>query len=114
MKNNFIEGYKFGNIKINGEVYTDDVILLGDEVKDGWWRKKGHQLSVDDLQKIIDFEPDLLIIGTGSSGRLSVPKPIKSKLDFKIKSVPTKKACEIYNKELKKGKKIAGAFHLTC
>ena len=109
-----IEDYSFGKIVIDGKHYTDDVILLKEKVIDGWWRKKGHQLSVDDLQKIIDFEPDLLIIGTGSSGRLSVPNSIQSKVGFKIKSVPTKKACEIYNKELQKGKKIAGAFHLTC
>jgi len=114
MKNNFIEGYKFGKIKINGEVYTDDVILLGDEVKEGWWRKKGHQLSIEDLQEIIDYDPELLIIGTGSAGRLTVPDSMKTKVDFKILFYPTEKACKVYNKKLSKHENIAGAFHLTC
>ncbi len=114
MRNKFIEGYKFGKIKINDKVYTDDVILLGDQVKEGWWREKGHQLSINDLQKVIDFEPDLLIIGTGSAERLSVPGSLNSNVEFKIKSYPTEKACKVYNEELKKDKKVAGAFHLTC
>jgi len=111
---NLIEDYSFGKIVIDGKYYTDDVILLGEKVIDGWWRKKGHQLSIDDLQKIVDFKPDLLIIGTGNSGRLRVPKSLETKLDFKIKSLPTKKACKIYNDEVKKDRRVSGAFHLTC
>ncbi|MFO7791943.1 MAG: Mth938-like domain-containing protein [Candidatus Saliniplasma sp.] len=109
-----IEDYKFGKIKINDKVYTDDVILFGEEVKEGWWREKGHHLSIGDIQEIIDFEPDLLIIGTGSAGRLSIPQSIESKVDFRMESYPTKKACKEYNEKLKNDERIAGAFHLTC
>ncbi len=114
MSSNFIEDYSFGNIVIEGESYTDDVILLGDEVKPGWWRKSGHRVVKGDLGEVLTYDPDILVIGTGSSGRMSVPSALSKKLDFKVESYPTKKACERYNGLIKGHKRIAGAFHLTC
>lgn len=110
----FIEGYSFGEVIIEGESYTDDVILLEEKVKPGWWRQSGHLVRKSDLDKIIAYDPDLLIIGTGHSGRMSVPSDLSGKLDFKVSVFPTKKAVKKYNKMLNKEKKVAGAFHLTC
>lgn len=114
MADKLIRGYKFGKIKIKDKIYTDDVILLGEEVKEGWWREQGHQLSIGDLKKVIEYEPDLLIIGTGSSGRLNIPNTLKFKVDFKIEGYSTKKACKKYNEALSSNNRVAGAFHLTC
>ncbi len=114
MSSNFIESYSFGSIKIDGKSYSDDVILLGKEVKSGWWRNRGHTVQKPDLFDIIEYQPDLLIIGTGSSGRMSVPRDLIRKLDFKVKSYKTDKACKMYNKKLDQNIKLAGAFHLTC
>ena len=33
-----IDKYSFGNIRIDGRDYSQDVILLGEEVKGPWWR----------------------------------------------------------------------------
>lgn len=114
MTSDFIEDYSFGNIVIEGKPYSDDVILLEKEVIDGWWRKRGHRVGENDLDKIVNFDPDILIIGTGSSGRMSVPSKLSNKLDFEVESYPTKKACKRYNRLVKSDKKIAGGFHLTC
>lgn len=114
MSSEFIEDYRFGRIVIEGETYTDDLILLGKEVKPKWWRKRGHSLSEDDLQDVIDFKPDLLIVGTGSSGNMSVPSTLPERLDFKVVSYPTKEAIKRYNRKILKNDNIAGAFHLTC
>ncbi len=114
MPSKFIEKYSFGNIVIDGETYKDDVVLLGKEIKSGWWRKEGHRLDIEDLQSVIDHGPDLLIIGTGNSGRMKVPSDIGEKLDFDMKAYPTEKACKKYNLALDRDIKVAGAFHLTC
>ena len=114
MSGDLIEDYSFGKILIDGKKYTDDVILLGKKVKPGWWRKSGHRLHIEDLEDVIKFDPDILIIGTGNSGNMTVPAGVKKELDFEVKSFPTKKACKVYNEELKSGKKVAGGFHLTC
>lgn len=114
MVSNFIEDYSFGKIVIDGERYSDDVILLGKKVIDGWWRKRGHRVVKEDLKKILEYSPEILVIGTGNSGRMSVPSKLTEKLEFKVESYPTQQACERYNELVKSDKKIAGGFHLTC
>lgn len=110
----FIREYDFGTININGNVYENDVILLGKKVVPNWWRDKGHELKAEDLEQVKDFNPDLLIIGQGYYGRMSVPNDLKNELDVDFESHKTKEAIEIYNDKVTSGKKIAGAFHLTC
>lgn len=114
MSKKWIEGYRFGKIKIDGEVYTDDVILLDRDVESGWWRERGHSVNLSDLEKIIEFDPERLIIGTGSGGNMRVPDHVIDELDFVVEVHPTEKACMRYNEELDRDKKIAGGFHLTC
>lgn len=114
MGTEFIEDYSFGEIIIDGERYSDDVILLGKKVKSGWWRDRGHKVSVNDLKTVIDFDPEILILGKGSSGRMKVPSDVTKKLNFKVESYQTRKACKRYNELMSKGEKTAGGFHLTC
>ncbi len=114
MISKFIEDYSFGSIVIEGERYTDDILLLGRKVIVGWWRKRGHRVMKSDLRKVLDYDPDILIIGTGSSGRMEVPSDLQKKLGFEIESYPTRKACDRYNELVESDKKIAGGFHLTC
>ncbi len=114
MSSKFIEDYSFGKINIAGKNYNDDVILLGEKVLDGWWRESGHRLSRSDLKKIIEYDPDILIIGTGNSSRMKVPSDLPRKLEFEVESYPTRKACDRYNELIESDKRIAGGFHLTC
>lgn len=110
-----IEKYSFGSICINGKTYKNDVLIFDNEIKE-WWRERGHDLQIKDLEWIIRKKPEILIIGTGSYGFLKVSKEIKDYLNsLKIETEieKTKKACELYN-ESKDKKRVAAAFHLTC
>ena len=110
----FISEYSFGRIVIENNIYVNDIILLGKTIKPEWWRKTGHNLTKEDLKDVIDYGPDLLIIGTGAYGMMDVPANLQNDLNFKIIAFSTKKAVNIYNQEIKKDEKIAGAFHITC
>jgi hypothetical protein len=112
-----IDGYKFGRIVINGQTYTDDLIVIPPDVESGWWRREGHSLCVEDLEKVLRARPEILIIGTGASGNMEVPDQVLSRLKREnIEPVvsETGKAVDIFNKKNERGKKVAGAFHLTC
>jgi hypothetical protein len=112
---NFITHYSFGKIIIDGKTYENDVILLNEKVISNWWRDRGHRLAKNDLKKVIEFNPDILIVGKGHSGNMTVPPNLPQKLDFQIEKYDTSKAVEVYNEKIKNNKKkIAGAFHLTC
>jgi hypothetical protein len=111
-----IDSYSFGRIVINGREYNSDVIIYPDHVNSSWWRKVGHSLCADDIQDIIKAEPEILIIGTGSAGAMTVPpdteRYIKSK-GIRVVIQPTKSACDTYNK-LCTTHRVIAALHLTC
>ena len=46
-----IDSYHFGQIMINGEKYSSDVIIFPDRVQGEWWRKKGHELGLEDISE---------------------------------------------------------------
>ena len=114
-----IKSYKFGQIVIDNQKYTSDIMICGDDIRSGWWREQGHSLSLKDLEWILDKNPDILIIGTGKNGVMKVPNRVKKKLKEKnIKTYfkKTNQAINIYNnfKSQKSSQLIAAGFHLTC
>ncbi len=111
-----IEHYSFGKITIDGKTYTSDVIIYPGRVDSSWWRKEGHYLQVVDLTDIINAKPEVLIIGTGYSGVMVVPKETVSHLESKgieVHVARSEKAVEMFNK-LQKKKLVIAALHLTC
>lgn len=71
-----ITHYTFGEIAVDDIIYTSDVIIYPQWVKQGWWRKEGHRVQMADLQEVVDAKPRTLIIGTGYYGRMQVPEEI--------------------------------------
>jgi len=113
---NFIDEYQFGKIIVNNIIYQKDIIIFPDYVQSQWLREKGHNLQISDLDSVINFKPEILIIGTGMFGLMKVDNDVRKTLKEKgIKKILVEKtnhACEIYNKEGSK-KKVA-ALHITC
>ncbi len=112
-----IELYDFGEIVIDGRRYVSDVILLGGEVRSGWWRREGHELAIEDLEEILKFKPEVLVVGTGYSGLMKVPDNLRRQLEslgVRVIVQLTAEACKTYNSLLKSGVKVAAALHLTC
>jgi len=113
---NTIDKYQFGKIFINGKTYQKDIIIFPDYVQDQWWREKGHNLQISDLDSVIHYKPEVLFIGTGMYGLMQVDDLVIKKLkDSGINKIfvdKTKKVCEEYNKE--GSRKKAAALHITC
>jgi len=114
-----IESYDFGVVVINGRRYTSDVIVFPERVIDGWWRREGHRIYMEDLKEILDYEPkpEVLAVGTGYYGIVKispdVEKALKSK-GIELVAQPTREACQTFNQLLKSNKRVSGAFHITC
>lgn len=72
-----IESYSFGSMKVGGKVYDEDLIIFPERVKSGWWRREGHSLAIEDLEEVLDYNPEVLIIGTGAWGCLQIPSSTK-------------------------------------
>jgi len=114
-----IDSYDFGVIVVNGKRYTTDVIISPDRVRDGWWRKEGHRLHLEDLQEVVEAKsrPEILVVGTGYSGIMRVPDEVVKELSSRkiaLLAQPTKQACRTFNELLGSGRRVVAAFHLTC
>lgn len=112
-----IESYDFGQIVINGRLYTSDVIVFPDKVEEGWWRREGHRLHVEDIEGAVGLKPQVLIVGTGYSGLVEVlsetEKYVKSR-GVELIVQRTGEACKTFNSLTDSGKKVIAALHLTC
>jgi len=113
---NTIDSFQFGEIIISGIKYSSDVIIFHDRVIDNWWRKTGHELCPDDITKVFEENPEVLVVGTGVSGLMKVlPKVEEMALARGIELIvdTTDNACDIYN-QLSRSRRSVAAFHLTC
>ncbi|MEW6571163.1 MAG: MTH938/NDUFAF3 family protein [Nitrospirota bacterium] len=111
-----IEHYSFGKIVIDGKTYKSDVIIYPEKVDASWWRKEGHRLQIVDLTDVIEAKPEVLIVGTGYSGVMAVPRETISHLEskgIKVLVAHTEKAVEMFNRPSRERRVIA-ALHLTC
>jgi len=112
-----IQRYSFGSITIDGKRFHDDVIVFPDRVHAGWFRLRGHSLAMEDLQEVIRYEPDVLVVGTGAYGAMSVPDATEralKKRNITLVVDPTERACKRFNEYVSKGTKVVGALHLSC
>ena len=119
-----IDSYSFGVMKVDGAEYRGDLIVFAsrgagapDKVRSNWWRKEGHSLAIEDLDDVLAFKPDILVIGKGASGLMKVPASTQETLQeqgIEVVATNTGRAWGIFNEQIGAGKKVAGAFHLTC
>jgi hypothetical protein len=113
-----IESTAFGVMTIDGQTYASDLIIFPDgSIRDGWWRRQGHRLYVDDILALVDAAPALIVAGTGTSGRMRPEAGLATFLgergiEFIARRNP--RAVEIYNDRQGKGEPIGACFHLTC
>ncbi len=112
-----IEQYEFGLMKIDGRTYRDDLKIIEGKVVGNWFRKQGHVLHRRDIEDVLAAKPDILVIGTGHSGRMRIdddaPALLKER-DIELIAEPTAKAYKKFNDLHSKGKNAAAGFHLTC
>ena len=113
-----IDSYSFGRIRIDRTIYTKDVIILPDRIQDNWWRKEGHLLQLVDIRTAVDeADPEIVVVGKGKFGLMKISSEVKEYLKDKnigLHAEKSNKAVEIYNQLTESGKRVLGAFHLTC
>lgn len=113
-----IEKYESGHlIRIDGQTYHNDVKIIDGQVKGNWWRQEGHRLAQEDISDILEKRPDILVIGTGYAGRMHVPDSTRKAVlghGIQMQAEKTDSAVRTFNRLNKEGRKVAGAFHLTC
>jgi len=111
-----INSYSFGEIVVDNITHKKDLIITKNEVQSNWRRKKGHCISLNDLEKVLINHPQILVVGTGLYGRVVIDKTVISFLNsagIKLIQQKTDTACKTYN-ELSNDHDVIAALHLAC
>ncbi len=110
----------FGEVEIDGERFTHDIVVEGGEVRKrrkgpskAYKARYGHTpLSADEA---IPWSSDRLIIGTGASGQLPVMDEVYAEAGrrgVEIVVLTTSEACALLAREGKPD--VAAILHVTC
>ncbi|TFF96943.1 MAG: hypothetical protein EU547_05700 [Promethearchaeota archaeon] len=118
---------KFGKIWIDQNKYKHDIYLYPDGTiekrdKSHSPRIGGHRsLSEWEINKILEQNPEIVIIGMGQSGVLPFTEKVEEILDkldnrddIEVIKGNTPDILDKTNNALTSGKKVAGIFHTTC
>lgn len=111
-----IDSYEFGRIVVDGQTFTQDIILLPDGIQDTWWRQQSHLLQLADIAPVLAAKPQVLIVGQGQPGKMRVDPELPgtlTSLGIELITVPTAEACRLFN-SLAGKRPVAAALHLTC
>ncbi len=111
-----IDRYEFGRIVIDGQAFSNDVLIWPGRIKSDWWRQEAHLLQLDDVAEALAANPQVLVVGMGDPGRMQVDPSLAAFLrdrGVELKANPTREACQVIN-ALSGTRRLAAALHLTC
>jgi len=112
-----LSDYRFGQVKVEGELFSRDLIVFGEEVLCPWVRQHGHRLLPDDLGWIAARAPRLLIVGSGTQGRLLVPESTMAWAATRGILLVVRRTVEAigeFNDQVARGSGVGACLHLTC
>jgi uncharacterized protein len=105
---NTITGYGDGYVEINQTPYKHSVLLSSDGATLEWQAKSFDDLEVSHFARMVDLQPELILIGTGSRQQFPRPELLKSLISAKIgfEIMDSQAACRTYNILVGEGRKV--------
>lgn len=96
---NVIRAYTDTDIQINNKTYNKSLIVSNTLLIDNWGVEHIEQLSLEHWQEIVNYQPEVILIGTGPS--LIFPRPASYSpaidLGIGVEFMDSAAACRTYN-----------------
>ncbi len=101
-------------IRIGDEVYTQAIGVAADTLLDDWEQKDIADLVEDDFSALLEFEPEVIVLGTGSTN-IFPPRDLvfamaRRQIGFEV--MDTGAAARTYNVLAGEGRKVAAILYL--
>lgn len=106
-----IRSYQPGKLVINDKTYTHSVIITVDQLI-SWRPQSFNDLQIDDLTKIFELKPDVVLLGTGEKQNF-LSQPLTSeftKKNISIEVMNTHAACRTFNILLGENRKVVAGL----
>lgn len=94
-----IEAYSQGQVTINKTVYCNSLILTPAQINTDWPPTNVQELEADHLDQLLNYNPEVIILGIGKRNRLLPPALTKTLIDANIgyEVMDTAAACRTFN-----------------
>ena len=107
-----IKSYHQGIFTVNEITHSCSIIIMPDQLISPWRPQNIEALQTEDFQLLLDFQPQIVLLGTGKS--LIFPnRDLFSNLYEKkigVEIMDTKAACRTYMLLMAEGRKVAAAL----
>jgi len=109
-----ITGYSKDWISINNLVYPQSLVVLPDELLLDWAVSDFDSLNQENLERLLAHQPEVILLGTGSTHRFIRPHLIQTltAANIPVECMTTDAACRTYNILMAEGRKVAAALIL--
>lgn len=79
-----------------------------------WFRDKSHFISAEEVEPLLSSDVEVLVIGTGWHGAVSVAPAVQEIDGIEVHILQTPAAFELFNELVSSGKRVALIAHSTC
>jgi uncharacterized protein len=111
---NAVTGYGEGYVAINGERYSQSLIVGPERLITDWPARSVEALGADHLAAIVEMAPEIVLLGTGS--RFQFPEPAilapLHRAGIGVEVMDTPAACRTYNILMGEGRNVIAAVIL--
>jgi len=109
-----IRSYEPGKVRINDELIESSVVVTPDLLIRDWAPQHPSQLTVADLVAIIDYKPEVVLLGTGTSQRFPERAVLRELLGrgIGVEVMDSAAACRTYNILMAEDRRVAAALIL--
>jgi polyphosphate kinase 2 (PPK2 family) len=110
-----IDDFAHGTIVVDGCDYESDVLILPDGTVKTWQPQDGEVLLAKHVKAVLKANPEVVVIGTGTVGALSLHPKAQKRLDeagVEVLAYRIDKACETY-RQLRSQRRVAALLHIT-
>jgi hypothetical protein len=79
-----------------------------------WFRDKSHFVSIEEVRSLMAPEVQVVVIGTGWNGAVTVDSAVRNLEGCEIHVLPTPRAFDLFNRCVSEGTKAVLIAHSTC
>jgi uncharacterized protein len=109
-----ITAYGNDTISVNGKTFSQSLILANTQFSDSWDVSAIEQLAADHIDEVLSFNPELIIIGTGSKLIFPAVEIYAAiiKHGIGVDFMDTHAACRTYNILMSEGRGVVAGLIL--
>ncbi|WP_024929934.1 Mth938-like domain-containing protein [Methylophilus sp. OH31] len=109
-----INGVDSDAVIINRQRYTQPVIVSEQALSTDWFQGAWQTLDAAQLAAILDFSPEVVLLGTGDKQRFIHPRHTQAFLsaNIAVECMTTAAACRTFNILTAEGRKVVAALLL--